>query len=148
MKRTILLEIGNSQEQALTCMCTHTYTQVLQIPYTHEKNLTAGENKMPFYTIHGRKTLKMPIAGGFGLWGKYKLVLWPGIKMPTPYDLGLSFCTSLTGFWIRTPDFSCWYKCLSLYSLDTHWRVDHPGWKSLMSYALTLMCLLNESFQV
>lgn len=92
MKRTILLETGNSQEQALTCMCTHTYTQVLQMPHTHEKNLTAGENKMPFYTIHGRKTLKMPIAGGFGLWGKYKLVLWPGIKMPTPYDFGLSFC--------------------------------------------------------
>jgi hypothetical protein len=45
------------------------------MPHAHEKTLTAGENKMSFYTIHGRKTLKMPTAGGFDLWGKYKLVL-------------------------------------------------------------------------
>lgn len=90
-ERTILLEIEKLSGTSIH-MHVYTHTQDLQMPHTHEKTLTAGENKMPFYTIYGRKAWKMPIAGGFGLRGKYKLVLCSRIKMPTPYDLGLSFC--------------------------------------------------------
>lgn len=59
-----------SQEQVVHAHVHHIHTA--HSPYScliHIRRLTAESHDV-IYTIHGKKNLKMPIAGGFSLWGQ------------------------------------------------------------------------------
>ena len=60
--------------------------------------------------------------------------------------LGLSFC--LPPLWDSELELLASHTGINAFSLLPRytWLVDYPGWISLMSYALTLIYLLNESF--